>query len=153
VPGAVVSVTNVATNRERTATSTNGGVYSIAGLAPGEYRVDVELAGFRPIRRDGVRVATGATVRLDFDLHFGDLREQVTVAADAPMLRAETPSLGSLVDHHAVVELPLNGRSFIALTALAPGVALPPNSQLPRINGGRPRTNEYLFDGISVLQP
>jgi len=34
-----------------------------------------------------------------------------------------------------------------------PGVALPPASQLPRINGGRPRTNEYLFDGISVLQP
>jgi hypothetical protein len=34
-----------------------------------------------------------------------------------------------------------------------PGVALPPGSSLPRINGGRPRTNEYLFDGISVLQP
>src|SRR5206468_4799038 len=43
--------------------------------------------------------------------------------------------------------------TFIALAALAPGVALPPNSQFPRINGGRPRTNEYLFDGISVLQP
>jgi hypothetical protein len=36
---------------------------------------------------------------------------------------------------------------------MAPGVALPPNSVLPRINGGRPRTNEYLFDGISCLQP
>src|SRR5262249_44403767 len=52
-----------------------------------------------------------------------------------------------------VVQLPLNGRTFITLAALAPGVALPPNSPLPRINGGRPRTNEYLFDGISVLQP
>ena len=40
-----------------------------------------------------------------------------------------------------------------AVGILAPGVALPPNSVLPRINGGRPRTNEYLFDGISVLQP
>ena len=39
------------------------------------------------------------------------------------------------------------------LAGIAPGVALPPNSVLPRINGGRPRTNEYLFDGISVLQP
>jgi hypothetical protein len=39
------------------------------------------------------------------------------------------------------------------LASIAPGVALPPNSVLPRINGGRPRTNEYLFDGISVLQP
>jgi hypothetical protein len=52
-----------------------------------------------------------------------------------------------------VVDLPLNGRSFITLASLTPGVALPPGSPLPRINGGRPRTNEYLFDGISVLQP
>jgi hypothetical protein len=52
-----------------------------------------------------------------------------------------------------VVGLPLNGRSFITFAGLAPNVALPPGSSLPRINGGRPRTNEYLFDGISVLQP
>ena len=58
-----------------------------------------------------------------------------------------------MVDNEQVVQLPLNGRTFISLAALAPGVALPPSSQLPRINGGRPRTNEYLFDGISVLQP
>ena len=57
------------------------------------------------------------------------------------------------MEHEQVVQLPLNGRTFITLASLAPGVALPPNSQLPRINGGRPRTNEYLFDGISVLQP
>src|SRR5205823_14200923 len=55
--------------------------------------------------------------------------------------------------HDQVVQLPLTGRTFITLASIAPGVALPPNSQLPRINGGRPRTNEYLFDGICVLQP
>jgi hypothetical protein len=47
----------------------------------------------------------------------------------------------------------VNGRSFVSLVTLAPGVANPPGSAFPRINGGRPRVNEYLFDGISVLQP
>ena len=75
------------------------------------------------------------------------------MTADAPIVRAETASLGMVVENEQVVQLPLNGRTFILLAALAPGVALPPGTQLPRINGGRPRTNEYLFDGISVLQP
>src|SRR5439155_5310577 len=108
---------------------------------------------FKAIRRDGIRIATGETARLDFELTIGDVREEVTVTADATALRAETASPGTVVEHEQVVQLPLNGRTFITLASLAPGVALPPSSQLPRINGGRPRTNEYLFDGISVLQP
>jgi hypothetical protein len=124
-----------------------------ASLAPGTYRIDVELSGFKPVRREGIHVATGEKARIDFDLAVGGVAEHVTVVADAPMVRAETASLGTVVEHEQVAQLPLNGRAFITLAALAPGVALPPNSQLPRINGGRPRTNEYLFDGISVLQP
>src|SRR5262249_18164053 len=76
-----------------------------------------------------------------------------TVTAEGPALRIDSASLGEVVSRETVVALPLNGRSFITLASLAPGVALPAGSQLPRINGGRPRTNEYLFDGISVLQP
>src|SRR5688572_30159354 len=83
------------------------------------------------------------------------MSEAVTVRADAPLLRSETSGLGHVVDNRKIVELPLNGRSFITLAALVPGVAVPPPpaAPFPRINGGRPRTNEYLFDGISVLQP
>src|SRR5438270_692488 len=153
VPGANVAVVEVATGGVRVAASTEDGVYAVPALAPGEYRVDVELPGFRPLRREGIRVATGQTVRLDFDLTIGSIDERIVVRGDAPVVRRERAALGEVVDHATIVGLPLNGRSFVALTALAPGVALPPNSQLPRINGGRPRTNEYLFDGISVLQP
>jgi outer membrane receptor protein involved in Fe transport len=153
VPGAAVTVTNLNTNRQRTVPSSGEGVYTAPSLAPGDYRIEVALAGFKPVRREGIRLSTGEKARIDFRLAVGELRERVIVTADAPILRAETASLGTVVEHEQVVQLPLNGRTFITLASLAPGVALPPNSQLPRINGGRPRTNEYLFDGISVLQP
>ncbi len=153
VSGAAVTVTEVQTERQRVVTTTRDGVYAAPSLAPGLYRVDVELAGFKPTRREGIRLTTGEKARVDFDLLVGEVHELVMVSADAPMLRAESASLGSVVEHEQVVQLPLNGRTFILLAGLAPGVALPPNSQLPRINGGRPRTNEYLYDGISVLQP
>src|SRR3954462_6009512 len=151
--GATITVTEVATNRQRVLLSNRDGVYAAPSLPPGEYRVDVELAGFKPIHRDGIHLATGEKARIDFDLAVGNISEQVTVTADAPIVRADSGSLGALVGHQQVVQVPLNGRTFITLAGIAPGVALPTNSLLPRINGGRPRTNEYLFDGISVLQP
>ncbi len=153
VPGATVTVTNRETGRQRIVATTPEGVYTAPGLLPGTYRIEVQLAGFKPLRREGVQAATGQTIRLDFELSVGDVREQVTVRDDAPLLRAESASLGAVIGNGQVVQLPLNGRSFITLATLAPGVALPAGTQLPRINGGRPRTNEYLYDGISVLQP
>ena len=153
VPGATITVTETRTNRQRVVVSTANGIYTAPSLAPGDYRVAVRLPGFTPIRREGIRLATGETARIDFTLTLGALAEQITVVADAPGLRAETASLGTVIEHEQVVHLPLNGRLFITLAAIAPAVALPPNSVLPRINGGRPRTNEYLFDGVSVLQP
>src|SRR5678815_472666 len=92
--------------------------------------------------RQRVPVSTGGGVYTAPSLAPGEYRADV-----------EPASLGTVVENEQVVQLPLNGRLFIMLAAIAPGVALPPNSVLPRINGGRPRTNEYLFDGISVLQP
>src|SRR5262245_42614514 len=140
LPGATVTVTNLGTNQQRIVSSTGEGAYTAASLAPGDYRLDVELPGFKPVRREGVRLSTGEKARIDFDLNVGDIREQVTVVGDAPIVRAETASLGTVVEHEQVVQLPLNGRLFIMLAAIAPGVALPPNSVLPRINGVRPRT-------------
>src|SRR5262249_43359240 len=112
-----------------------------------------ELAGFRPLTQEGVRIATGEAVRLNLTLELGGVSEAVTGKGDAPLLRSATSSLGQVVDNREDVDLPLNGRRVITRASMVAGVALPPGSQLPRINGGRPRTNEYLFDGISVLQP
>ena len=155
VPGASVSITAVATNLSRTGVTGEEGTYLFSGLAPGIYRIFVEAGGFRPLIREGIRLATGETVRIDLRLEVGAVTEAVTVTAGEPLLRGHTSGLGHGVNNRNVVSLPLNGRSFITLAALVPGVAVPPApaAPFPRINGGRPRTNEYLFDGISVLQP
>ena len=155
VPGATVTAIAAATNLSRTSVTGRDGAYVVAGLPPGTYRLRMELSGFRPLTREGIRLATGETVRVDAQLQVGAVSESVTVPADAPLLRSDTSSLGHVIDNRRIVDLPLNGRSFLGLVTLAPGVAVPPPpaAPFPRINGGRPRTNEYLFDGISVLQP
>src|SRR6476619_1151414 len=75
IPGATITVTNTRTNLQRVAVSTADGVYTAPSLAPGDYRLDVKLPGFKPVRREGVRLATGEKVRIDFDLSVGDVRE------------------------------------------------------------------------------
>jgi len=142
-----------ATALSRSTTTDEEGAFSVPALPPGVYEIRTDAAGFRPLRCSGITVETGETVRIDLVLEVGRVSEAVTVTADASLLRSASSGLGHVVDSRTIVDLPLNGRSFIALTGLVPGVALPPGSSLPRINGGRPRTNEYLFDGISVLQP
>ena len=68
-------------------------------------------------------------------------------------MQAETSNVETNIAGPTVIAMPLNTRNFVQLATLAPGVELPPGTLLPRINGGRPRTNEYLYDGISALQP
>jgi len=153
IPGASIVLTDVNTNTEIRVTSEANGAYTAFPVKPGLYRVTVDAPGFQRVVREGVRMTTGERVRLDFSMTVGAASETVTVKEDAPLLRDASGNLGQVVDSDKVVALPLNGRSFVTLSQLSPGVALPPGSTLPRINGGRPRTNEYLYDGVSVLQP
>src|SRR5262245_9889476 len=145
-----ITLTEVQTNQNVTA---QRGIATFINVKPGLYRVTVNAKGFKRSVREGLRVTTGERLRIEVALEIGSVEESVTVNSDAPLLRTESGQLGQVVSNRKVVELPLNGRTFISLAALAPGVALPPGSFFPRINGGRPRTNEYLFDGVSVLQP
>jgi len=153
VPDCRVTVTEVATNLSVVATTGPEGIFNFTYLRPGSYRISGEASGFRPSVREGVKLATGERVRIDLALIIGAFAEATTVTADASLLQTESASLGEVVGNRSVLQLPLNGRSYLPLVALVPGVALPPGSAFPRLSGGRPRVNEYLYDGISVLQP
>ena len=153
VSSAKVTVTEMQTNQSYTATTDQAGVYDFGYLKPGVYTLTAEAQGFKRFVREGIQLATGELIRLDAVLVLGSESEIVTVTENASLLRTESGTLGQVISNQKIVDLPLNGRNFIPLVALVPGVALPPGSSFPRINGGRPRVNEYLFDGISVLQP
>src|SRR6266566_2762428 len=153
VPHATVKLLSVETNAFFSSASGQDGRYLFNEVRPGRYSVTVEADGFQKIIRPAVTLAAGERIRLDFTLTIGSIEESLTIGADAPLLRTESADLGQVIDQRMIGDLPLNGRSFISLAGLVPGVALPSGSAFPRINGGRPRTNEYLFDGVTVLQP
>ena len=153
IASAQVLLTEVNTNLTYESSTNEDGIYQYSNLKPDGYSLTVEKGGFHKFIREDITVRTGERLRADVVLGVGEVRTEIVVQEDASLLRTESATLGQVIDARAIPALPLNGRTFINLVGLAPGIALPPGSALPRLSGSRPRTNEYLYDGISVLQP
>jgi hypothetical protein len=129
------------------------GEYHILGLPAGQYVLTVEQPGFHTYRQSGIVLRLADRTMLDVKLEVGQPAQSIDVTAAAPLLQTASGEVSTNMDEIKIVTLPLDGRNFIPLVTLSPGVALPNGQFLPRINGSRPRTNEYIYDGISVLQP
>src|SRR5499433_1182857 len=157
VANATVTVKQTETGDVTKTTSGQDGGYTVTNLRPGLYTVTVEAPSFHRFVREGVRLTTGERIRLDMSLTVGGVNEEVKVTADASLLRTETGSLGQVIPNRRIVALPLRGRNSSTAVILGAAAApRPPTSTgptLPRLNGGRPRVNEFLYDGISALQP
>jgi len=153
IPNSTVELTQLSTNFHSVTTSSSAGDYNFSGLTPGLYRLQASSPNFNPLLLDKVIVSVGSTTTANLNLQVGTGREVVEVTTDLPVLQAAVADIQTNIPGSTVVTIPLNTRNFVQLATLAPGVELPPGTLLPRINGGRPRTNEYLYDGISALQP
>lgn len=153
VPKAKIEVKHQATMARYGVASNERGDYHLMGLPAGDYVLTVEQTGFRTYRQSGVTLRLGDRTSLDVKLEIGQPSQTVEVTAAAPLLQTASGEVSLNVEERKIVTLPLDGRNFIPLVTLSPGVALPSGQFLPRINGSRPRTNEYIYDGISVLQP
>ena len=154
VSEAKVTGEEVATGVQLAVITGDRGEYHLLGLAAGHYVLTIEKPGFRPYRQEGITLRISDQIRLNVKLELGQASQSVDVNAQASLLETAGGSVSYHVSQPQLETLPLDGRNFIPLVALSPGVALPGGgSLLPRINGSRPRTNEYLYDGISVLQP
>jgi hypothetical protein len=156
IPNAKVTVRNVERNTEtRAATDTRG--YYIAGpLAPGRYRIEIQAAGFKTWTRE-VTLDVNQRAEVDASLAVGPVNESVEVIGEKPLLDTQTATMGNIRTGAAIRDLPLNGRNFIQLVWLAPGVE--PGStfnlsngargnQSASVNGGRGSSNSFLIDGI-----
>ncbi len=154
IPRAKVTGEEQATGARFELMSDERGEYHLLGLPSGRYGIAVRKEGFRPYRQTGITMRIGDQTRLDLKLELGQATQSVTVNVEASLLETANSSVNYHVNRAQIESLPLDGRNFIPLIALSPGVALPGGgSLLPRINGSRPRTNEYMYDGISVVQP
>ena len=122
VPGAMVTITNLATGIEQKTTTNETGNYTITPVAVGNYDVICSLEGFRTESVNNQRVETGAQLRMDFEPEVGTVSETVEVSAMAIALNTENATVGAVVENKRIVELPLNGRNMVQLAVLVPGV-------------------------------
>jgi hypothetical protein len=108
----------------RTIATSPQGDYSCPGLQAGAYEVSVEAPGFQRTVRQAT-VEAGVTTTTDFALHVGDVAESVTVEGATAQIQYDSNALGNVVTRSQIEGLPLNGRSFLELAKLEPGVQPP----------------------------
>src|SRR5215472_4603578 len=158
VVGATVSAMNNDTGFLRQTATNPQGQYNLPGLNPGSYSLSVAFAGFRRAERSGITLQVDQNARIDVSLEVGQATETVEIVAQAPLIESESASLGAVVDTQKIAELPLNGRNFLQLARLVPGVdsGTQGGETGPdgfSANGLRADQNAFHLDGTSNSNP
>ena len=159
VTNATVTLTSAANASSRTATTNGAGEYRFEDIEIGVYKLEVATTNFRRFVAQDVTVNVASTTRVDAKLSVGSVTEVVTVSADAVQVQTDSGALGTIVDGTQVKELPLNGRSFVELTQLGPGVSAANNFDAKNrglqagvdfsVNGNPTTNNLFLVDGAN----
>ncbi|MGH9903865.1 MAG: carboxypeptidase-like regulatory domain-containing protein, partial [Pyrinomonadaceae bacterium] len=124
VAGATVTLTSTETNASRTQTTSDSGAFVFDLVPPGEYRVDVEAAGFKKAAVTGVRALVAKQTEVSVALEIGNVAETVTVAAGTGevLLNTQDATLGNNFVSQQIIQLPLEARNPVSLLTLQPGV-------------------------------
>ena len=138
VTNAAVKVAETQTNSERQTKTDSNGEYVVTELKSGEYTVTVEHQGFKKALQAAFKLDVNQVVRVDITLAVGSISEELVVTAAAPMIEADTSSLGQVIEQSRVQDMPLDGRDFIELAYLTPGVNAGPTAGYTVQQGGIP---------------
>ena len=123
IPGVEVTVTNVDTGSDRTVITDDAGRYRAPQLAIGNYEVKAELVGFRSVVRSGINLTVGQQAVVHITLEVGEISEVVVVTGLASLVNTTSSEISGLVDSKTMRDLPLNGRNYVSLALLQPGVS------------------------------
>ncbi len=159
VADATVSITNIGTAYSRTMHSGSDGSYSFQELPLGMYRIHAEHAGFKGVTQTGIELHVADNLVINVTLHVGAVSEMVTVEASPIAVETTNGELTGLIEGSQVSELPLNGRNFMQLVTLMPGVSqgegysvnnkgLKGGSNLA-VSGSSSNGNQWLVDGAN----
>lgn len=173
IVGATITITNSSTNVSRSTVSDSAGQYSIPALVPGNYSVVSDAKGFSGKKVDSLVLESGQTARVDFSLVVGNQTETVDVSGQVSgaQLQTENASVGEVIGSKKIVDLPLNGRNFVQLAQLIPGVNPGTSGSITtrrargaagtsdpsfgstsiQVNGQRDTQNRYSVDGIEMM--
>lgn len=153
VAGAKVVIKNVARGFERTITTDAQGRYTAPLLDVGDYEITVSAAGFATTVAKGYTLVLGQTLVANITLQLAKVAQVVTVTEEAPLIETARAEESTLVSSKAVGNLPLNGRRFLDLAFLTPGVSQERERNQLSIAGARGINSNINIDGADFNQP
>ncbi|MGH9970823.1 MAG: carboxypeptidase regulatory-like domain-containing protein [Pyrinomonadaceae bacterium] len=163
IANATVTATNTATNLARTGNTDSSGFYTVTNLPAGTYTVTAEQTNFKKAVQEGISLTADGRLTVDVTLEAGQVTETVQITSGVgETVNTTSGEVARVIDSQQVQNLALNGRNYIQLLSLVPGVALLNDDQLElttslatgnqSINGNRGQTNNVTVDGGINLQ-
>ena len=158
VPAAEVTITNENRGTSQTTQTGSAGTYLFPFVEIGKYSLRITHAGFRAYLREHLSVEVGQDVRADIQLQIGEVKDQVVVQSEAPLLQTDSASVGQVISNQLVSNLPLNGRDFTQLASLGANVTgtgtlfIGANTRRISMNGSRPEETEFMLDGANNVE-
>ncbi|HVN82704.1 MAG TPA: carboxypeptidase regulatory-like domain-containing protein, partial [Terriglobia bacterium] len=154
IQGVRVTATNLDLNLVKETSTNESGQYRLLALPVGRYKVEASFAGFRNFVQTGIVLSVNDQRRVDVVLQVGEAQQEVSVSAEALQVESTNTQLGEVIEEKKILELPLNGRGYIGLLGLQPGVA-PGGTRnegagTVSVNGQRENSNGFLVNGGDV---